>query len=356
MEQIKKTKHIYAGIDICKLFAAIMVVLLHSVETTNIYAVGVQYVATRFAVPFFFIASGFFFHAGLISAEDERGYFFKYEKKLLVLFAVWAIVFFAPFTVVEYIQKYPDASAIKLLLLLVRRILWIGPGPYWYLISLMLSIAFIYLCHKKRANILLIVVMVIGISLEIAYTCFRGVLSEIPLLRYILNLIYIVFSWENNFLMYGIPFTGLGYFIYQKGLYIPPKISLVVFFSATGIRIVEYLLPSLIPNETFWESNCISIAFIIQAISLFLFAKEWKPNISREKSIFIRRLSSFIYFSHAIILYNILDNVLKKFTAWKIYSAAMVFPKWVFVLTVCYILFRIIVKVNNKHLNYLINA
>lgn len=356
MEQIKQTKQIYSGIDICKLFAAIMVVLLHSVETTDVYAVGVQYIITRFAVPFFFISSGFFFHIGLSNAEDERSYFFKYEKKLLVLFTVWAIVLFAPFTVVEYVQKYPDASPVKLILLLVRRILWIGPGPYWYLIALMLSAAFIYLCHKKQSDILLVIVMIIGISMEIAYTCFFGVLSEIPLLGYILKLIYIVFSWENNFLMYGIPFTGLGYLISKRGLYILPRVSFAVFCIATGVRIVEYLLPSLIPNKTFWENNCISIAFILQAISLFLFSKEWKPNISTEKSLLIRRLSSFIYFSHAIVLYNILDNILKEFATWPIYSAAMVFPKWIFVLVVCHILFQIITKVNNKHLNYLINV
>lgn len=61
MTKLNQEASIYTGIDVFKIISAIMVVLLHTVETTNYYAVEIKEVFTRFAVPFFFIASGFFF-------------------------------------------------------------------------------------------------------------------------------------------------------------------------------------------------------------------------------------------------------------------------------------------------------
>lgn len=56
----KKEQKIYSGIDLFKLVAAVLIVVLHAIETTSWYSNEVKFVITRFAVPFFFIASGFF--------------------------------------------------------------------------------------------------------------------------------------------------------------------------------------------------------------------------------------------------------------------------------------------------------
>lgn len=81
-------KEMYTGIDLFKLIAAFLIVLLHSVETSDFYASGIKYVFTRFAVPFFFITSGYFFSKGLHKASEKRNYFFKYEKTLIKLFVI----------------------------------------------------------------------------------------------------------------------------------------------------------------------------------------------------------------------------------------------------------------------------
>ena len=83
------SKKLYSGIDLFKLIASILVVLLHAIETTDFIAKEVQFVFTRFAVPFFFITSGFFFYKGLTRTKSPREYFWKYEKQLLLLFVVW---------------------------------------------------------------------------------------------------------------------------------------------------------------------------------------------------------------------------------------------------------------------------
>ena len=226
--QTERNKYIFTGIDICKLIAAILVVLLHTIETGAFFAQEVKYVLTLFAVPFFFIASGYFFYHGLDSTTDQKAYFLRYEKNLLAIFAVWALVLYSPFVIADYVQNNPDAGLLRIALLLFRRIFVIGPGPYWYLAALMWTAAFLYLCYIKGWDALLLLAMVAGFLAEISYACFRGILSAIPLFRVFHSAIYTVYSWEFNCWMFGIPFAGIGYFICKKRLSFSYKKALML--------------------------------------------------------------------------------------------------------------------------------
>lgn len=349
-------KNIYSGIDVFKAIAALLIVILHTIETTDYFACGIKFVFTRFAVPFFFIASGFFFCRGLSNAEDTKKYFCQYQKNILKIFLIWGIVIYGPFTIVSYISNNSTAKWFEIMGLLIRRMLIIGAGPYWYLIALFWSTFFIYLCHMKKKEGILIFGIVVGLILELVYACFQGILSEIAIFGYFFKAIYVIFSWEFNFLMYGIPFVGIGYFLFKKDVHFDKKNLVSIFVIATIMRIVEYRLPVYFPNLSFWESNEISFAFIIQAIAYFGLAKELRFNISKEKSLGLRQWSSCVYFSHAIVLYNLLNPLLNKFTEWPIYAPEFIVVKVIVVTIICTIFFLIVKKANNQHLKILING
>lgn len=222
--------------------------------------------------------------------------------------------------------------------------------------ALMISIAYIYICYKYNREIYIILAMIIGFILQIMYASFQGALSNIFIFERLFKIIYYVYSWEFNFIMYGIPFCGIGYYIYKKDINISNKLSYVVFICATIIRVAEYNMPNILPNSLFFENNIISLFFIPQAISYFFIAYNFNFNIDKKYSISIRQLSSFIYFSHDIILYNILNPILKKYYPSIVYDPAFIFPKVMIVLAICIGLFYIIKRINNKYLNNLINA
>ena len=118
---------------------------------------------------------------------------------------------------------------------------------------------------------------------------------------------------------------------------------------------VEYSLPRIIPS-TFWIDNRIFLAFIVQAIAYFLLAESMVVKISKKRSLSIRQLSSFIYFSHVILLYEILNRILDNFTTLPTYDPIMIFPKFLIIIMACILLFIQIKKINNKYLNILING
>lgn len=352
---VKNEKKIFSGVDLFKLIASILIVLLHTVETTSWYPCEVKFVLTRFAVPFFFITSGFFLYRGLHSAEDSKRYFIGYEKKLLKLYAVWALVIYLPFEIVSYTRLYSGESAIKIFLIICRRMFIIGPGPYWYLVALMCSALFLYICYKRNSTFAVAMGIIAGLLLEIGYSCFRGFLSNNIVFKSIFDLTYFIFSWEYNFLMFGIPFMGIGYLIARYNLKISRNMSIIIFVLSTIGRIVEYNLPLLFQSD-FWEQNNISFCFIFQAVSFFMLANNLNPQFEKHTSIAIRQLSSCIYFSHAIVLYEFLNPILDHYTALDTYGSSMIIPKMIIVILICCILFYIIKKINNKHLNILING
>ena len=344
----------YYGIDGCKLIAAVLIVVLHAIETSHPVAAGVKWVFTRFAVPFFFIASGFFFFKGLDSAEDIKAYFRKYEKRLLKMFLIWAVVISGPITVFSYIRDNTGKSPVHIALLLIRRFFIIGPGPYWYLIALMLSVAFFYVCYTRKWAVVAVLGMVVGFILQILYACFRNTLGSVAVFSDLMRGVYLVFSWEFNFIMYGVPFFGIGYFIAQKDFTISSKKAVAWFAITTLLRGAEYAVPFVFSNVAFWRENCISLAFIPQAVAFFFMALHWQPALPEK--LYARQLSTFLYCAHAIVLYDILDPLMVRLCPKHAYAPSAIWIKVILVLLVCWTVFWILKKANKKYLNLLIGG
>lgn len=354
MENKIQSKGVYTGLDLFKLIAAYLIVLLHAIETSKWYPNEIKFIFTRFAVPFFFIASGYLLYQKLESSKSPKSYFIRYEKKLLLIFAIWNVLYL-PFMIVSYYQIHGDEGLFRVILLLVRRFFLIGAGPYWYLLVLLITSAILYLIYKYSKYKILYGLMVIGFVLLIPYTCFKSYWENLFIFKYIFKVIYTVFSYEFNFIMYGIPFMGLGFIFARKDVKMSSKSSVAVLVTATLLRVFEYNLP-LIFNNSFFKDNPFTFAYIPQAIAFFMLAIQIHPPIKKEHSLAMRQLSSFTYFSHAILMYNVLDPIMDKTGIFDTYGPAMIAPKTIFIILVCFGLFVIIKKINNRHLNLLING
>lgn len=348
-------RKVFTGIDIFKLISAVMVVLLHTVENSDFYANEIKFVLTQYAVPFFFIASGFFFHKGISNTSDKKSYFVKYELRLIQMFCIWALIIRMPFTIITYLEKYPDLDFIKLGAIIFRRVVIIGPGPYWYLTAMICSTAFLYVCDKKGRLKLLVFSIVFGLMLEVLYSNFRGVCSQIGPLNSVCIAFDLVFSWKNNFVMYGIPFMGMGYVLAKKNVSCSIKTAAIGTIVSTLGCVLEYNI-SRIFSSMFWNSNSLSFFFIPQALFVFLLSKQWKPNVAKEKSIGYRQLSTCIYFAHFVFLNDILNPFINTYTSLPTYSTILILPKMILVLLACFLLFIMIKRINCRYLNVLING
>lgn len=92
----------YCMIDIAKFIAAIFVMFIHCGSLFSNEWVSLLFVDVlcRYAVPFFFISSGFFlfkkvkFKNGKMEKTKENfKNFFKYELRIVILYTVWSLIY-----------------------------------------------------------------------------------------------------------------------------------------------------------------------------------------------------------------------------------------------------------------------
>lgn len=337
---------VYSGIDLFKVFAAILVVFIHSnIAKNEEFSNVIVLCFSGIAVPFFFMVSGFFFYKKLSNVKDEKSFIIFYEKKLLFLYFFWQLVNL-PMTINAYIIKYPDSSVIKYVLLIFRSIFLCGNGVTWYILSMSEAAFIIYLVHKffkDKAKIKIILfLIVIGFSFLLCYDSFKNLLISTPY-SYVNKLFYVLFSWSNNFIMKAVPFMGIGCIIYFLNLRIPLSLATVALALLSVFSLAVYCFKiNDILNIDFYV-----ILNIPLTICYFFISLEINLNIKSEISQILRGISSTIYFLHTYILYYVLD----KFLGYE-FSCVLKVLISVTCLTVVYFLIR---KSNLKILKKVLN-
>jgi surface polysaccharide O-acyltransferase-like enzyme len=112
-------------------------------------------------VPFFFAASGFLFSLKVNDNSDHFSYFKKYVTKILKIYVSWLIFYFT-YDIVRLLITNQDELSKYFDGLTALNLLYYGQGTsgyqLWFVISLVWSIAIVYLFFRlKRVKLLLII-------------------------------------------------------------------------------------------------------------------------------------------------------------------------------------------------------
>ena len=152
------------AIDFIKFFAILAVVFIHTFPSDNQMGYFVLDNLSRFAVPFFFVASGYLFGLKVSDNTLSFAYFKKYITKILKIYVSW-LVFYVGYDVVRILltggnvktelSKYKEN-------LTALNLLYYGQGTsgyqLWFVISLVWSIAILYLFYSlNRVRLLLVI-------------------------------------------------------------------------------------------------------------------------------------------------------------------------------------------------------
>ncbi|SFE10751.1 Surface polysaccharide O-acyltransferase, integral membrane enzyme [Lentibacillus persicus] len=173
------------SIDFVKFFAIFAVVCIHTgtlkdVQGTVVDGATIDFIidtAARFAVPFFFAASGFLFYQKLLTLHGVKAqwrYANKYIIKLIKLWAAWFAFYFCFDLVINFIETEKSRTAllamyhdyIESFLSLETFYYGAGHSQYhlWFLLALIWSVIALFIFSKAR---LVRVLVVIGLGLNI---------------------------------------------------------------------------------------------------------------------------------------------------------------------------------------------
>ncbi|WP_165970981.1 acyltransferase family protein [Peribacillus frigoritolerans] len=125
---------------------------------------------SRFAVPFFFVASGYLFGNKIINTRESVGYFKRYVIKIFKIYVCWLIFYTIYAVLVIYLS---DSNVLQKLMqyfdeFTVMNLFYFGKGTsgyqLWFLTSLIWSIIILFIFYRlKKINVLLTLSFILNI-------------------------------------------------------------------------------------------------------------------------------------------------------------------------------------------------
>lgn len=300
-------KHI-PSVDLVKFIMAIFVVAIHTHPYTCIENTNLSFLVSKLislAVPFFFVASGFFLWRKIDNAiyADKLQILKRWILRLVKLYVIWTFIYL-PFTIYGYVVD--GLSPLKALLVFVRNFLFVGENmyswPLWYLLAMITAGVIMYFMvywrfKKNYIYAFALLALMLGIIIDNA----KGT-SDLILLYFKL------FHTTRNGLFVGLPYLIIGAIIALNGTI--TKRSVLI-----PLLIIGFLL------------HCcgIVIASYIVAYLLFSLVVCLKIDGNPELFVYFRLSSTVIYFSHmlfvaACTILNLLNSPIELFVVTMILS------------------------------------
>ena len=304
-KRIMETKQ-YSGVDLTKFICAFLILCIHwepfAGLNNTLNSVTVNFLA-RLAVPFFFIASGFFAFRKIDSDNVDLSVTWKSVKKLLKLYLILSVIYL-PFTIVEVVKADNLNEALNILLSWIKNMFFTaGYGFLWYLPATAFAVFAVAVMLKKKISFKVIIslgIVLFAVGL-LGQTYFGAIkpLSEYEGLWHILKCIRDIIVTTRNGLFEGLLFVALGAAlahrrIKERGLWS----SLIGFVISLGLLFTEsYLLSTLD-----WKLEYDMYIFMVPA-AFFLFEIALnvnfnKPNLSR----CFRIYSTLFYLTHMLVV------------------------------------------------------
>jgi surface polysaccharide O-acyltransferase-like enzyme len=241
------------AIDQYKFMAFVAVVFIHTshaLETNGLSALGFLDQISRFAVPFFFLASGYFL--GLKGREGLIA-FRRRAKRILLIFGVWSLFY--------VLLDQPSAQELLSLKYLAKWALSGGPGYHlWFLPSLLICLAvflsLLALFSPKKVWLFALALYFFGV----AFGAYRSALG-LPDIR---------FNTHNGPFL-GTLFVATGFLLATS----KPRISPLLAFSVAILGLAVHLGESIMLNAFNvlpFAANEFSLGTVPFAVGVFAMA------------------------------------------------------------------------------------
>jgi len=199
---------------------AILIVTLHAHPFTGISKVvdyALSYGLTRVAVPFFFIASGFFMFRKMTESNTDWHTIKKYVKRIFRIYCVWTLIYM-PIIIWTSFLNDNQGIAQELIILVRNFFMTASYSQLWFLPALIVAILCVgYLLSRKwTINSILIlsgILYIIGLFGQSYYGLFVFFFPEGSLGHECVKFASKIFVTTRNGLCFGFVYVAIGAYI-----------------------------------------------------------------------------------------------------------------------------------------------
>lgn len=276
------------SIDLAKFIGAVYIVALHCRLFYNLGSA--DYYLTcfcRIAVPFFFIASSYFFFKGQKSI-------WEYVKRLLILYLCWFIIEL-PITIQRFFID-SDEGLYKNIFLFLRG-LFINSTFFasWFITALWQGMLIVWWLSKKVSNKVLALIGSICFLIACVWSMYREVFIPTPIWP-AFKLFGVLLAPSNSFII-AIPYCILGKYFADNPEVSIKRPPIVLIFLALIAALEVYLCR----NIGYMSDSYLSLILLCPCV--FISVLHWNVKISPESSKYMRHCSILIYILHLPIRY-----------------------------------------------------
>ena len=286
----------YDGIDLMKFIASVFVLTIHTSPLSDINEMANYVVCegiARLVVPLFFLSSAFLFY----SSPDFPGKVLKYLKRMGKLYFCWFVIM-SPITF--YDRFIVSNYSLPMTIFRFFRSFFVTStfSGSWFLCSCIFSVILFALLDKLNKKFSRIITLTISIAVYIfcVFTSAYGSLIEISGLTKIYNIYELFFANPYTSFLVSIPYFAIAKYLSKKEI---PFKNINIYAVATFILlVVEIVITTYF--ELHKTTDCY---FMLFPCSVLLFSIFKKSCINIKAAVFLRKMSTIIFFSHFIWIF-----------------------------------------------------
>lgn len=287
-------KKAYAGIDYFRIIAALLIVAIHTYPLLSFGRKAdfvFTHVLARTAVPFFFMATGFFMLPRYLEEESKRKEIFgSFMKKTGLLYG-GAILLYLPVNI--YSGGFGGKSSF---FQLVKDLIFNGTFYHlWYLPASMLGTAIVFLLGSKldmKALLGLTLLLYIAALLGDSY---YGITRQSGFLKGLYDVFFIFFDYTRNGFFMAPVFIALGGAIARRESRQPLVIHLAGLTVSLVLLVIEGIL---VKNFDLQRHDSMYIMLVPCMYFLFRSLLLWRGGAGKS----LRKLSMLIYILHPMCI------------------------------------------------------
>lgn len=222
-----------AVIDLFKLFCAFLVVGIHTEPFASVGLLDMAFgILTRIAVPFFFIASAYFYFLKPTSKERCA----KFCLRILILYSIWSVVYFFAACIEE--KRFDALSALSF----AKEFFLSGYEHLWFLQALIISIASVTaLDSVLRGKTVMYIAASVLLAAGLLLSTYVNLFGPTSLISSMADSGFIRGVGVRSWLFYGIPYVTMGYYFAKRAGGCGPQRNICL-FDALGAAVSFCLL------------------------------------------------------------------------------------------------------------------
>lgn len=288
----------YFAVDFLKLVAAYLNISVHFMIFEDInkeFNFWWTQVLCRLAVPFFFVASGYFAANKLQDKEKVSGYL----KRIFLMYVIYTVIFL-PYNIENY-KAYGYTFTEGLLEFLKAFFLTGSYFHLWYFLALMVGIIILYVLinHVKLDDKKLLLVTGVLYCIGVLGNAYRNIWTEIPIMEAIWTAYESVFMTTRNGIFFAPLMLLIGYLIRKHSAKIMYKrywLYAIIFFAIMNVE--EYFARAITNHsgQSMLFSTPLAVAAVFLTACFIRAPKQLVPV-----GVFFRNMSVLVYGLHIFI-------------------------------------------------------